>query len=82
MTDEFTVPRRISGSGDARELSAVSRIRAWWDGHEDVEKTLRVALALLAVGFALVWLPLALIVPGAILALVAVVQAVRAGGAA
>jgi len=78
MTDEFVVSRRLSPGADPAP-SWATHVRAWWAGHEDVEKTLRIALVLLTVGFALVWLPLALIVPGAILALVAVVQALRGG---
>jgi len=78
MTDEFVVPRNLAPD-PAAAPSWATHVRAWWTGHEDVEKTLRIALVLLAVGFALVWLPLALIVPGAILALVAVVQALHGG---
>jgi hypothetical protein len=45
----------------------MSRLRAVLDGMNDLEKVLFPALAMAAVGWGLVWMPLALIVPSAVL---------------
>ena len=45
----------------------MSRIRAFLDGMNDLEKVLYPALIMAALGWGLVWLPLALIVPSAVL---------------
>lgn len=46
-------------------------LRAWWGGQEDAARVMLVGLGLLAGGLVLVWPPLALIVPGAVLVAVA-----------
>ena len=45
------------------------RLWAWWGALEATERVLYRSLVLLAAGFALIYPPLALIVPGSILAL-------------
>jgi hypothetical protein len=73
MTDDvFTVPERLDESArvPVRTDSRLAALRLWWVGYEDEAKVLVAGLIFLGIGCALAWLPLALIVPGAILVLV------------
>lgn len=58
----------------------MTRLRAWLDGMSDVEKVLYPGLSLVAIGFALIWIPLGLVVPGGVLIFIALRGS--AGGAA